>query len=58
MVIDERTVGRFTVLTPCGRLTVETCGELKSQVSRLAKDGRTRVVLNMSAAVQASFHEP
>ena len=49
MVIDERTVGRVTVLTPRERLTVETFGELKSRVSRLAKDGHLRVVLNLSA---------
>ena len=49
MVIDERTVGRVTVLRPRGRLTVETFGELKSRVSELAKSGRVRVVLNLSA---------
>ncbi len=49
MVIDERTVGRVTLLTPRDRLTVETFGELKSRVSRLAEDGHLRVVLNLSA---------
>ena len=49
MVIDERTVGRVTVLTPRGRLTVETFGELKSRVSELAEVGCLRVVLNLSA---------
>ncbi len=49
MVIDERTVGRVTVLIPRGRLTVETFGELKNRVRRLADDGRTHVVLNLSA---------
>ena len=49
MVIDERTVGRVTVLIPRGRLTVETFGELKIRVRRLADDGRTHVVLNLSA---------
>ncbi len=49
MVIDERTVGRVTVLTPHERLTVETFGELKNRVRRLAEDGRTHVVVNLSA---------
>ena len=35
MVIDEQTIGRVIVLTPRGRLTVETFGELKSRVGRL-----------------------
>lgn len=49
MVIDERAVGRATVLTPHGRLTIETFGELKSQVSRLVENGRIRIVLNLGA---------
>ena len=49
MVIDERTVGRVTVVTPHERLTVETFGELKNPVRRLAEDGRTHVVVNLSA---------
>ena len=49
MVIDERAVGRTTVLTPHGRLTIETFGELKSQVSRLVEDGRIHIVLNLGA---------
>ena len=47
MVVDKRTVGHVTVLTPRGRLTVETFGELKSRVGRLAQDGRICVVLNL-----------
>ena len=49
MAINERTVGRVTVLAPRGRLTVETFGELKSRVSGLAEGGRIHVVLNLSA---------
>jgi anti-sigma B factor antagonist len=49
MVIDERPVGPATVLTPHGRLTIETFGELKSQVSRLLEDGRIRIVLNLGS---------
>ena len=49
MVIDERVVGSATVLTPHGRLTIETFGELKIRVSRLVEDGRIRVVLNLGA---------
>ena len=49
MVIDERAVGPVTILTPQGRLTVETFGELKSRVGRLVADGRLFVVLNLGA---------
>ena len=49
MVIDERSVGPATVLTPHGRLTIETFGELKSHVSRLVEDGRMRIVLNLGS---------
>ena len=49
MVIDEREVGPATVLTPHGRLTTETFGELKSRVQGLVEVDRTQVVLNLSA---------
>ena len=51
MALDERTVGSVTVLTPRGRLTVETFGQLKAHVTHLAQTARLRVVLNMSNVI-------
>ena len=48
MRIDVRARGRIVVITPKGRLTVETEEHFSDTVRRLVDAGHTRLVLNMA----------
>lgn len=48
MQIATRRVGPIVVVTPRGRLSVETFGELKERIHHLTSNGDRRIVVNLS----------